>query len=82
MLIYVNITDRRTNRQTYQKYSSEPHNIFSLFQLFYRIETMYYLLYYIMTLSLIKKPYPIIFFILTFYHTIEDLIIYPKIVFF
>ncbi len=25
MLIYVNITDRRTDRQTHQKYSSEPH---------------------------------------------------------
>jgi len=24
MLIYVNITDRRTDRQTHQKYSSEP----------------------------------------------------------
>jgi hypothetical protein len=27
MLIYVNITDRQTDRQTHQKYSSEPHNI-------------------------------------------------------
>ena len=27
MLIYVNITDRRTDRQTHQKYSSEPHKI-------------------------------------------------------
>jgi len=26
MLIYVNITDRQTDRQTHQKYSSEPHN--------------------------------------------------------
>jgi len=25
MLIYVNITDRRTDGQTHQKYSSEPH---------------------------------------------------------
>ena len=25
MLIYVDITDRRTDRQTHQKYSSEPH---------------------------------------------------------
>ena len=25
MLIYVNITDRQTDRQTHQKYSSEPH---------------------------------------------------------
>ena len=25
MFIYVNITYRRTERQTYQKYSSEPH---------------------------------------------------------
>jgi hypothetical protein len=25
MLIYVNITDRRIDRQTHQKYSSEPH---------------------------------------------------------
>jgi len=27
MLIYVNITDRQTDRQTHQKYSSEPHKI-------------------------------------------------------
>jgi len=27
MLIYVNITDRRTDGQTHQKYSSEPHKI-------------------------------------------------------
>jgi hypothetical protein len=27
MLIYVNITDRRTDRQTHQNYSSEPHKI-------------------------------------------------------
>ena len=27
MLIYVNITDRRTDKQTHQKYSSEPHKI-------------------------------------------------------
>ncbi len=27
MLIYVNITDRRTGSQTHQKYSSEPHKI-------------------------------------------------------
>jgi hypothetical protein len=26
MLIYVKITERRTDRQTHQKYSSEPHN--------------------------------------------------------
>jgi hypothetical protein len=26
MLIYVNITDRQTDRQTHQKYSWEPHN--------------------------------------------------------
>jgi len=26
MLIYVNITDSQTDRQTHQKYSSEPHN--------------------------------------------------------
>jgi hypothetical protein len=26
MLIYVNITDRQTDGQTHQKYSSEPHN--------------------------------------------------------
>jgi hypothetical protein len=26
MLIYVNITDRQTDRQTHQNYSSEPHN--------------------------------------------------------
>jgi len=30
MLIYVNITDRRTDTQTHQKYSSEPHNNFFL----------------------------------------------------
>ena len=28
MLIYVNITDRRTDGQTHQNYSSEPHNTF------------------------------------------------------
>ena len=27
MLIYVNITDGQTDRQTHQKYSSEPHKI-------------------------------------------------------
>ena len=27
MLIYVNITDRRTDGQTHQNYSSEPHKI-------------------------------------------------------
>jgi hypothetical protein len=27
MLIYVNITNRRTYRQTHQKYSSEPHKM-------------------------------------------------------
>jgi hypothetical protein len=27
MLIYVNITDRQTDKQTHQKYSSEPHKI-------------------------------------------------------
>jgi len=27
MLIYVNITDRRTDGQKHQKYSSEPHKI-------------------------------------------------------
>ena len=32
MLIYVNITDRWTDGQTYQKYSSEPHNIFFIVQ--------------------------------------------------
>jgi len=26
MLIYVNITERQTDGQTYQNYSSEPHN--------------------------------------------------------
>jgi len=31
MLIYVNITDRRTDRQTHQKHSSEPHNRRMLF---------------------------------------------------
>ena len=31
MLIYVNITDRRTDRQTHQKYSSEPHQTFLKF---------------------------------------------------
>jgi hypothetical protein len=30
MLIYVNITERQTDRQTHQKYSSEPHNIKNL----------------------------------------------------
>ena len=29
MLIYVNITDRQTDGQTHQKYSSEPHKTFS-----------------------------------------------------
>jgi hypothetical protein len=33
MLIYVNITDRRTDRQTHQKYSSEPHNRLNLMSL-------------------------------------------------
>jgi hypothetical protein len=28
MLIYVNITGRRTDGQTHQNYSSEPHNTF------------------------------------------------------
>ena len=35
---YVNITDRRTDGQTYQNYSSEPHktkNVFKLNQTFY-----------------------------------------------
>ena len=27
MLIYVNITDRQTDRQTYQKYSSKPNKM-------------------------------------------------------
>ena len=30
MLIYVNITERQTDRKTHQKYSSEPHNIKNL----------------------------------------------------
>ena len=33
MLIYVNITDRRTDGQTHQNYSSEPHKIDRNFRL-------------------------------------------------
>ena len=33
MLIYVNITDRQTYRQTHQNYSSESHNKFFEFML-------------------------------------------------
>ena len=36
MLIYVNIRDRQTDRQTRQKYSSEPHKIQKKLIFFYK----------------------------------------------
>jgi len=35
MLIYVNITDRQTDRQTHQNYSSEPHKKHAIYEIDY-----------------------------------------------